>query len=117
MCNHLILVFHRDSYIINVSLFHFLHPADCDKKLIQPSYMKLSFFVETRKQIIVEQNKWRTLCLIKEGAMGNKVVFGNQCEILLSCRVQGSRLSAYFRWKSFVLRFEESVCFFSLFCS
>ena len=80
--------------------------------------MKLSFFVETRKQIIVEQNKWRTLSqqFSFQGfprEVQTQRVFDLIARFYYVTEFKVVLLSACFRWKSFLLRFEETV-FFSL---
>ena len=76
-----------------------------------------NFFVGTRKQIIVEQNKWRTLSQHIQGFP--REVQLKECLIWLRdliyyvAEFKVVLLSACFRWKSFLLRFEEAV-FFSL---
>ena len=74
--------------------------------------MKLSFFVETRKQIIVEQNKWRTLSQ-QFSFQGFPREVQTQRVFYYVAEFKVVLLSACFRWKSFLLRFEETV-FFSL---
>lgn len=75
--------------------------------------MKLSFFVETRKQIIVEQNKWRTLSQQFSFQGFPREVQTQRVFDLIARFYYVAEFKACFRWKSFLLRFEETV-FFSL---